>query len=88
MYFIALVKFKEKQTKEVVARNKKRIETETKEGIKYHDIYWTLGRYDAVAIFEAPDEQTAMKISTRRGDGMAIETLVAVPVEEARKLAE
>ncbi len=87
MYFVALVKFKEKQTKEVVARNLKRIETETKEGIKYHGIYWTLGKYDAVAIFEASDEKTAMKISIRRGDGMSIETLVAVPVEEARKLA-
>lgn len=88
MYFIALVKFKEKQTREVVARNLKRIETETKEGIKYHSIYWTLGKYDAVATFEAPDEKTAMKMAIRRGDAMTLETLVAVPVEEARKLAE
>ncbi len=86
MYFIALVKFKEKQTKEVVARNLKLIETETKEGIKWHNIYWTLGKYDAVATFEAPNEKEAMKMSIRRGEGFNIETLVAIPVEEARKL--
>jgi uncharacterized protein with GYD domain len=88
MYFIALVKFTKKQTKEVVAENMKRIETETKEGMKVHGVYWTLGRYDAVAIFEAPDEKTAMKMAIRRSEGMNIETLVAVPIEEAKKLVE
>jgi uncharacterized protein with GYD domain len=87
VYFIALVKFKQTQTKQVVAENLKRIEKETKEGIKWHSIYWTLGRYDAVATFEAPNEKVAMKMAIDRGDGFNLETLVAVPVEEARKLA-
>ncbi|MDD1710522.1 MAG: hypothetical protein LUQ37_06410 [Methanoregulaceae archaeon] len=39
MYFIGLVKFTKKQTKDVVAANLKRIEQETKEGIKVHGIY-------------------------------------------------
>lgn len=88
MYFIGLVKFNRKQTKEVVAENLKRIEAEMKEGIKVHGIYWTLGRYDSVAIFEAPDEKTAMKMSLRRADGMHMETLVALPIEEAKNLVE
>ncbi len=88
MYFVALVKFKKHQTKAVVAENLKRVEADTKEGIKWHGIYWTLGRYDAVAVFEAPSEQVAMKMAIRRGENMNIETLVAVPVEEARKLVE
>lgn len=88
VYFVALVKFKKKQTKEVVAENLKRVEADTKEGITWHGIYWTLGRYDAVALYEAPSEQVAMKMAIRRGENMAIETLVAVPVEEARKLVE
>jgi uncharacterized protein with GYD domain len=86
MYFIGLVKFKKKQTKEVVAENMNRIETETRQGVKVHGMYWTLGRYDAVAIFEAPDEKTAMKMAISRADDMDMETLVAVPLEEARKL--
>ena len=88
MYFVALVKFKKNQTKDVVAENLKRIETEIKEGIKVHGIYWTLGKYDAVAIFEAPNEKIAMKMSIRRAEGMNMETLVAVPIEEAKKLVE
>lgn len=89
MYFVAMVKFKQNQTKDVVAENMKRIETEvTKEGIKVHGIYWTLGRYDAVAIFEAPDEKIAMKMAIRRATDMDMETLVALPIGEARKLVE
>jgi uncharacterized protein with GYD domain len=86
--FIALIKFKQKKTKAVVAEDVKRNEADTKEGVKWLGIYWTLGRYDAVAIFEAPNEKVAMKMSIRRGEGFNIETLVAVPVEEARKLVD
>jgi uncharacterized protein with GYD domain len=88
MHFIALVKFRKKQTKAVVAENLKKVEEDTKEGVKWLGIYWTLGRYDAVALYEAPSEQAAMKMAIRRGENMAIETMVAVPVEEARKLVE
>ena len=89
MYFVALVKFKKNQTNTVVAENLKRIETEeTKDGIKVHGIYWTLGRYDSVAIFEAPNEKIAMKMAIRRADDMDIETLLAIPMEEAKKLVE
>lgn len=89
MYFVALVKFKKNQTKTVVTENLKRIETEeTKDGVKVHGIYWTLGRYDSVAIFEAPNEKIAMKMAIRRADDMDIETLLAIPMEEAKKLVE
>jgi uncharacterized protein with GYD domain len=27
-------------------------------GIKFKDIYWTIGPYDLIATFEAPDEET------------------------------
>jgi uncharacterized protein with GYD domain len=26
--------------------------------VKFHDIYWTVGAYDLIAIVEAPDEET------------------------------
>ncbi|HDS62824.1 MAG TPA: GYD domain-containing protein [Methanofollis liminatans] len=82
MLFIALAKFKKNLTKEVVAENMKDIEDDTKGGIRYLGIYWTLGKYDTVVMFEAPDEKAAMNMVLKRADRMDIETLVAVPADE------
>jgi uncharacterized protein with GYD domain len=61
------------------------------EDFKKHDIkilgfYWTLGRYDTVMIFEAPNEKIAMEMSINAADVVSTETMVAVPREEAIKL--
>jgi len=88
MKFVALIKFKQKMTKYLVAPTIKEIEYDKKHGSKLISAYWTLGRYDAVAIMEAPDESAAMKTAIRRGDIMSLETMAAIPVEEARKLVE
>ena len=85
MRFIALVNFK-KKPKDFVHENIKMIEEESKKGIKYLSINWTLGRYDAVAIFEAPNEKEAMQMAIRRADFLDMETMIAIPAEEARKL--
>jgi uncharacterized protein with GYD domain len=82
MLFIALVKFKTKLSKEVVAQNLKDIEEDTKGQIRYQGIWWTLGKYDTVVMFEAPDEKAAMNMVLKRADRMKIETLVAVPADE------
>ena len=87
MKFVTLVKFRAKPTKETVAENLKLMEREAKEGVKNLAVYWTLGRFDAVVINEAPDEKALMKAMLRRGWART-ETLVAVPAEEARKLVE
>ncbi len=88
MKFVVLIKFKQKMTKELVARTIKELEYDGKHGSKLVGAYWTLGRYDAVAIMDAPDESAAMKMSIRRGDIMSLETMAAIPVDEARKLVE
>ena len=49
-------------------------------------IYWTLGRYDAVTIIEAPTEKDAMKTLLLWQDMVDTETMVAIPREEAIKL--
>ena len=82
MLFIALAKYKTKLSKEVVAQNLKDIEADTKGQVRYLGIYWTLGRYDTVVLFEAPNEKVAMNLVLKRADRMEIETLVAVPAEE------
>jgi len=85
--FVTLVKFRTRPSKDTIAENMRLMERETKEGVKNLATYWTLGRYDAVVIQEAPDEKTLMKTLMRRGWART-ETLVAIPAEEARKLVE
>lgn len=67
---------------EVIEQNLKDIEADTKGQVRYLNVYWTLGRYDTVVIFEAPNEKIAMNLALKRADRMEIETLVAVPAEE------
>lgn len=81
MLFIAMAKFKQNLSEEIVARNMLDIETDTEGGVRYHKIYWTLGKYDTVVIFEAPNEKVAMDVVFRRLDRMDVETLVALPAD-------
>ena len=82
MLFIALAKFKKNLSKKTVAENLRDIEDDMKGQVRYLGIYWTLGRYDTVVLFEAPNEKVAMNMALKRADRMDIETLVAVPAEE------
>ena len=58
-------------------------------GIKSIGAYATMGPYDAMFIYEAPDEKTAigmvMSIATKQGG--TTETWTAIPMEEFTKLA-
>jgi uncharacterized protein with GYD domain len=88
MLFISLVKWRKKPTKESVAQASKLYEQMVKEGAKIVGQYWTMGRYDGVTILEGKDEKTAMRALLRWEDLLSIDTLVAVPREEAIKLVE
>jgi uncharacterized protein with GYD domain len=52
--------------------------------IKVHDIYVTLGRYDGVIVFDAPDPKRAMSFVMEIGfaTDYTIETLTALSVKE------
>lgn len=88
MIFISLSRFRKKPTKEMLDEMQKRMEKSKEQGTKFHGVYWTLGRYDAVAIYESPDEKGAMKGAINISDLVSTETMVAVPREEAMKLVE
>ena len=88
MIFIALAKWRKKQTKEGIENSNKLWKQMEKEGFKVLEQYWTLGRYDSVAIIEAKDEKAVVRAALRWGDMLATETLVALPREEAIKLIE
>ncbi|MFX1483062.1 MAG: GYD domain-containing protein [Promethearchaeota archaeon] len=79
-----------KNLKMAEQREKKANEILDKLGCKLLNMYYTMGRYDWVAIAEGPDIQTAMKALFMFGISGTdrTETLVAITVEEARKLIE
>jgi uncharacterized protein with GYD domain len=61
-----------------------------KNGCKILSAYSTLGRYDLVAVIEAPDEKTIMKVSTlvAKGGNFRAETLPAVSLDEFVKMTK
>ena len=85
MIFITLLKWKKTPKKEMIDQSTKRLEELANQGIKMN-VYWTLGRYDAVTIIEAPTEKDAMKTLLIFQDIIDTETMTAVPRKEAIKL--
>ena len=85
LIFITLLKWKKTPKKEMIDQSTKRLEELANQGIKMN-VYWTLGRYDAVTIIEAPTEKDAMKTLLIFQDIIDTETMTAVPREEAIKL--
>jgi uncharacterized protein with GYD domain len=87
LFFITLTKWKQapKKLQADIDQFTKTIEELEKQGIKIR-IYWTLGRYDAVSIVEAPTEKDVMKMMLPFQDIVDSETMVAIPREEAIKL--
>ena len=85
MIFVTMFNLKQPPKKESTDQATKRLEKLEKQGIKMR-VYWTLGRYDGVAITEAPTEKDAMKAILSFQGLVDTETMVAVPREEAIKL--
>ena len=59
--YVCLIQFKDqgiRNIKDTVKRGDAAIAEAQKMGIKIVEEYWTMGAYDAVVIFEAPDDET------------------------------
>jgi len=69
-----------------VAEFGKKLMQNLPESVKMLGSYWTLGRYDAVWIYEAPNEKTAVQLGIEAGELMQTETLVGISRDEALKL--
>ena len=68
--YIGLFKFTEQGIKivsETISRADAFKKAAQKAGAAVKSVYWTVGRYDGVIVFEAPDEQTAMGLLTKLG---------------------
>jgi len=85
MLFIVLGKFKSKPTKEEVNATNEYVKNLVKEGVVFKAMYWTLGQYDTIGIFEAPNELMAMKAIIGVADIADTETLTVVPRDEIAK---
>ena len=89
VYFVILLKFRRKITKESMTNVSQILKLlEKEEGVNIHGLYWTLGRYDGVIIAEAPNEKVAMDALIRYGEFVTSETLIAVSAEEPGKPIE
>jgi len=87
MWFITLVKMKKApNAQEAAQMNKMMQDAAQKMGIKIHQGFMTLGRYDAVWISEAPDISGPMRMSMMGADSASAETLVATSYEDAMKM--
>jgi uncharacterized protein with GYD domain len=86
MWFITLSKFRHKPTKQELEKLTAYYAEMAKKGVAVKQIYWTLGRYDSVAMIEGPNEKAVMQTLLNLPTELATETLVAVPREEAMKL--
>ncbi len=55
-------------------------------GIRFKDIYWTIGAYDMIAILEAPDEETltASLLKLGAAGNLRTRTLRAFTADEMR----
>ena len=86
MLFIILSKFRHKPTRQELGKMDSYYAEMAKQGTKVTQIFWTLGRYDAVLIVEGKDERAALQSLMNSPMEVATETLVAVPRKEAVKL--
>jgi len=66
LIFVGLSKFRKKPDKKDIGDTTKIIAEWKAKGINMLNWYWTLGRYDAVVVLEAPSEKEVMKIQHRR----------------------
>ncbi|MHA2424645.1 MAG: GYD domain-containing protein [Candidatus Thorarchaeota archaeon] len=58
-------------------------------GCEIKALYYTMGKYDWIAIVEAPDNETALKglFKLAAGGGSRTRTLLAFPAEKVAKMA-
>lgn len=86
LIFVGLAKFRKTPEKKDAGNTDKMIADWKAKGVNMLHWYWTLGRYDAVVVFETASEKEAMKMALEISDWVSTETLVAIPREEAVKL--
>jgi uncharacterized protein with GYD domain len=91
--FITLLKFTSQGTstiKESPERAKAFTEMATAAGCKVNALYWTMGGYDGILSFDAPDEAmaTALMVKLSSAGNVTTQTLQAFPHDEIDQILE
>ena len=89
--YISLVQFTDKgiraakETTQRIAEWAAKVESK---GVSIKQMYWTLGQYDQVCVFEAPDDETAASVllSADMLDNIRTQTLRAFTSAEMEKI--
>jgi len=91
--YVCLVRFTQEGLKNLKATTKRARAFQSKiekRGVTIKDTYWTVGTYDLVHIFEAPDDETAATLAFSLGTlgNVRCETLRAFDIDEMEKILE
>jgi len=89
--YITLAKFTgqgAKTIQDTTKRAKMFMELAKKRRVNYKGIYWTLGRFDVISVFEAPDDETATALVLELGStgNVSTQTLRAFSAREMDKI--
>ena len=78
--FITTIQFTEQGIKAIQDTGKRAAAlkaTAEKMGVKVSEVYWTLGAFDGVIVFQAPDEATATAVMLHLGSQGNVRTQTA-----------
>src|SRR5438874_1355172 len=78
--FLSTIKFTEQGIKGIKETTKRAASVKAaakKMGVKVTNIFWTLGSYDGLLIFEAPDDETATALTLHLGSMGNLQTTTA-----------
>lgn len=78
--FISTIKFTEQGIKSIKETTKRAASIKAaakKIGVKVTNVFWTLGAYDGLLIFEAPDDETATALMLHLGTSGNVQTTTA-----------
>ena len=89
--YLGLLRFTDqgiRKVKDTTKRAKDFQEFAAKMNVKIKEMYWTLGRYDVVAVGEAPDDETITRLMLGLGmlGNVKSETLRAFSAQEMDKI--
>lgn len=93
MTFVATVKFTQQgitSIRETVKRADNFKAVAKKIGVKVTDLFWTLGPFDGLVVFDAPDEETATAVMLHLGalGNVQTQTARAFRAAEMKKILD
>jgi uncharacterized protein with GYD domain len=85
MLFVSLAKLRGKITPAFQEATAKALKNPPP-GLIIRNVFWLLGEYDFLILYEARDEKAALRMAIPWGEFCETQTMVAIPNEEAQQL--